>query len=411
MFGQQPPQQPQQPQIQQHQNQSPFSFSLQPSFSGVTGSQPQQSSPAFSQPQQQGGQPSSSPSFFSFGASSAGAFGGQSSFGQQAQYQPSFGQPSPTSGFGSLQALPSPGGAFGQPQQQPSSGSPFMQQQNTPFQQPSLQMAPQQQQQSPQQPPLAGPSRSTLQPENELQEIYAAFNPDPNNQKYAFRHLFRNVNPDPSQRVKPQGVNELKWRETLEEMGGEDNSDLLWPVQFSGFNELLQRLRQDSEAHKENNNFMNRCQQYVREQQQIREDALRRRVSAVREEHESLKRRLIHVMRILQAVDNAAAPKGPLTREESQLRERINKLNESLESGTESSLEHRIAVIETSVSNAFAAHQGQLLSEDVHRGAKLDKGSLDRLHRMLAEQTKAVKHLTETISRDAHELDSSQNGR
>ncbi len=53
---------------------------------------------------------------------------------------------------------------------------------------------------------------SAFAPEKELQQIYLAFLNDPLNEQYRFRELFYNKADDPSQRVKPQGVDETRWR-------------------------------------------------------------------------------------------------------------------------------------------------------------------------------------------------------
>lgn len=46
---------------------------------------------------------------------------------------------------------------------------------------------------------------------------------------------------DPAARVKPPGVDELRWRAALQRAGGPDNPDRLWPVQAIGFKDLIAR--------------------------------------------------------------------------------------------------------------------------------------------------------------------------
>ena len=74
--------------------------------------------------------------------------------------------------------------------------------------------------------------------------IVQAYNPDPNNPAYRFRHYFHNVVPDPRQRTRPEGVDELTWRGLLDEVGGEHNAEGLWPVPGDGFKTLQGRACQ-----------------------------------------------------------------------------------------------------------------------------------------------------------------------
>jgi hypothetical protein len=43
-------------------------------------------------------------------------------------------------------------------------------------------------------------------------------------------------------------VDDLRWREALQRAGGADNPDHLWPVQASGFSDLLARKGAQDEA-------------------------------------------------------------------------------------------------------------------------------------------------------------------
>ena len=91
---------------------------------------------------------------------------------------------------------------------------------------------------------------TTLMPEKEIVSLAAAL--DPNSAQYRFRHIFYNKVENPAQRVRPPGVDETQWREALEEVGGEQNAENLWPVLGSGFGALAERLKCDKEAHDAN---------------------------------------------------------------------------------------------------------------------------------------------------------------
>lgn len=47
--------------------------------------------------------------------------------------------------------------------------------------------------------------------------------------------------PNPAARVKPPGVDDLRWREALQRCGGTENADGLWPVAARGFQDLVAR--------------------------------------------------------------------------------------------------------------------------------------------------------------------------
>lgn len=73
----------------------------------------------------------------------------------------------------------------------------------------------------------------------ELVALRDAFVPD--SDKFRFQSLFLNVVPNPAARIKPSGVDDLRWREALQRCGGIDSPDSLWPVAARGFQDLVAR--------------------------------------------------------------------------------------------------------------------------------------------------------------------------
>lgn len=57
----------------------------------------------------------------------------------------------------------------------------------------------------------------------QIMELKAAYTPSA--PSYKFQHLFLNVVGDPNQRVKPAGVDEMRWRQAMAAAGGQDNPD------------------------------------------------------------------------------------------------------------------------------------------------------------------------------------------
>jgi nuclear pore complex protein Nup54 len=75
----------------------------------------------------------------------------------------------------------------------------------------------------------------------ELEALRDAFLAQQGNQRCLFQHLFLNVVDDAAARIKPPGVNELKWREAVQRAGGTNNVNHLHPVLALGFKDLLLR--------------------------------------------------------------------------------------------------------------------------------------------------------------------------
>lgn len=76
---------------------------------------------------------------------------------------------------------------------------------------------------------------------NDVQAIINAYTPA--SPSYRFNHLFLNRVDNPASRVRPAGVDELRWRQALAAAGGADNAQHLWPVQAQGFKDLVLRMQ------------------------------------------------------------------------------------------------------------------------------------------------------------------------
>ena len=137
----------------------------------------------------------------------------------------------------------------------------------------------------------------TLEPMREVQEIINAYNP--NHPDYRFRAYFYNVIKDPRLRVKPQNVSERKWRELLDAVGGENNPQGLWPVQYDGFEGLLRRKAQAKEEDTAQEKFLDSAQASIRQIVQWSETELRKRLQDIKNRSLEHQHRLIKVFRYL----------------------------------------------------------------------------------------------------------------
>jgi hypothetical protein len=143
---------------------------------------------------------------------------------------------------------------------------------------------------------------STLVPERELMAIATAYNADPHNPDYRFRHFFHNV-VEPHRRVRPPGVDELKWRKLLEEVGGEHNGNGLWPVPGDGFKTLFERAQvQDAELANQRE-YLKAVQDRARDIERFRGAQLAEKVKTVAKTHSELSHRLLRVMRKLEGAE------------------------------------------------------------------------------------------------------------
>lgn len=143
---------------------------------------------------------------------------------------------------------------------------------------------------------------STLVPERELMAIAKAYNADPNNPDFQFRHFFHNVT-EPHHRVRPPGVDELKWRKLLEDVGGEHNASGLWPVPGDGFKCLAERAAvQDAELANQRE-YLKAVQDRARDIERFRGAQLAEKVQRVAKTHAELSHRLLRVMRKLEGAE------------------------------------------------------------------------------------------------------------
>jgi hypothetical protein len=148
---------------------------------------------------------------------------------------------------------------------------------------------------------------TTLVPERELAAIARAYDESPANPEYRFRHFFANVvgvGPEFAHlKVRPQGVDELTWRGLLDEVGGEHNSNGLWPVPGDGFKTLAERARVQDEELKSEQNYLDAVKERVAEIRRFRGARLAERVAQVSRTQAEQQHRLLRLMRVVEAAE------------------------------------------------------------------------------------------------------------
>ncbi|KAL5760167.1 hypothetical protein ACOSQ2_019005 [Xanthoceras sorbifolium] len=369
----------------------------------------QASTPAFGTPSF--GTPSSTPAFGT--PSATPAFGTPSStpaFGAPSS-TPAFGTPS-TSSFGSS-LFSTPFSSQPQQQQQQQQQTPGFQQPATPFtgfgfQTPSATPQPQQQpspfpnaQLTTQMAPVA-PLPFSLA-DRDIQAIVDAYKDEPTNPKYAFKHLLFSVT-DPQFRVKPAGVSDIMWAEAMGKLEGMDNTDRerLWPQLVQGFKDLSHRLKLQDDVIVSDAERLRITQSNVKMLQRHFQAETLPWIQRMRQKEQSLQRRLLRVMRIIEALEGKGC-RLPLMKGEAELAEKLAAITRQLK-GSGAELSRRVQNLLT-VSHVQANGIGAGGSVYLPGSSKIHEQSLADMQEVLQQQTEAIARLGNVLKRDVRDME------
>ncbi|KAF4378808.1 hypothetical protein CsatB_022506 [Cannabis sativa] len=374
----------------------------------------QSSTPAFATPSSTPafGTPSSTPAFGT--PSSTPAFGTPSSgslFGT-ASSAPAFGSsstPSFNTGFGSLLSTP----FTSQTQAQQSSlfqqQTPLFQQQTqsaggfgfqTPFSTPQTSFFPNSQLTT-QMAPVA-PIPFSLA-DRDIQAIVEAYKEDPGNPKYSFKHLLFSVT-DAQFRVKPAGVSDIMWAEAMRKLEGMESTDRerLWPQLVHGFKDLSQRLKLQDEVIVSDAERLRMTQSNVKMlQRHFQADTLPR-IQRMRQKEQGLQRRLLKVMKIMEALEGKGC-RLPLTKGEAELAEKLAAIARQLKgSGTELSRRVQNLLTISRVQECSIIGGGSVY---LPGSTKIHDRSLADMQEVLQQQTEAIARLGNVLKRDMRDME------
>jgi len=230
------------------------------------------------------------------------------------------------------------------------------------------------------------------QPEKEVKAVYEAYNEA--DVKYKFKRLLYNVYNDPSQKVRPHDVDDVQWREALEEVGGPDNEQRLWPVMARGFKDLKQRLDAQDQALESDRQLMEFYTSQVAKMKRHHEAHTKEKVSELRGQHTSLKHRLLMLMRRLEMLDGAHQRHG-LVPEEAAMMGRLHRIQQEL-SRPAQALSSRLEAV-ASAARLASIRGGRGPGAEVP--VSVDDGSMESMHSVLKQQTDALRHLMEVLKR------------
>ncbi|KAL6190568.1 hypothetical protein ACLB2K_036962 [Fragaria x ananassa] len=339
------------------------------------------------------GTPSSAPSFFTpssspaFGTpttssfSTGGAFGFNSAFSTQPQQQQQtspFQQQAPSAGGFGTQNL------FGTPQQQtPSFQSTFPSQLTT-------QMAP------------VAPLPCSLA-DRDIQAIVDAYKDEPGNPKYGFKHLLFSVT-DPQFRVKPAGVSDIMWAEAMGKLEGLSSTDRerLWPELVQGFKDLSQRLKLQDEVILSDAERLQMTQSNVKMLQRHFQADTIPRIERMRQKQQGLERRLLRVMRILEALEGKGF-RLPLMKGEADLVEKLAAITRQLK-GSGAELSSRVQNLRT-ISRVQANSFGAVGFVSLPGSTRIHEQSLADMQEVLQQQTEAIARLGNVLKRDIRDME------
>ncbi|KAK9292388.1 hypothetical protein L1049_020355 [Liquidambar formosana] len=359
--------------------------------------------------------------------SSTPAFGTPSSNFGTPSSNPAFGTPSSTPAFGTP-STPSFATGFGsslfstpfsqQPQQQqqhqqtplfqqqPSSGgnlgfqTPFAAPQSTPFAQ-STPLSFPNAQLTTQMAPVA-PLPFSLA-DRDIQAIVDAYKDEPGNPKHAFKHLLFSVT-DPQFRVKPAGVSDIMWAEAMGKLEGMESSkrERLWPQLVQGFKDLSQRLKLQDEVILSDAERLRMTQSNVKMlQRHFQADTLPR-IQRMRQKEQGLQRRLLRVMRIVEALEGKGY-RLPLMKGEAELAEKLAAITRQLK-GSGAELSRRVQNLLT-ISRVQSNGVGAGGSVYLPGSTKIQEQSLADMQEVLQQQTQAIARLGNVLKRDIRDME------
>ncbi|KAG5521857.1 hypothetical protein RHGRI_034176 [Rhododendron griersonianum] len=374
------------------------------------------------------GAQSSSPSLFGTPSLTPNPFGTPSTPFATPSSTPAFGTPSTpsfsTSAFGtsSLFSTPSfnPQQQQQQQQQQQSSGAFNF---STPFGQTTTTPPPPQQQQSQLTPfgqstnPFGNAQLTTqMAPvaplpfslaDRDIQAIVDAYKEDPGNPKYAFKHLLFSVT-EPQFRIKPTGVSDIMWAEAMGKLEGMESSnrERLWPHLVQGFKDLSQRLKLQDEVLLSDAERLRMTQSNVKMlQRHFQADTLPW-IERLRQKEQGLQRRLLRVMRIVEALEGKGC-RMPLMKGEVELAEKLATITRQIPlqlKGSGAELSRRVQNLLT-VARVQANGGGGGGSIYLPGSTKIHDQSLADMQEVLQQQTEAIARLGNVLKRDLRDTE------
>ncbi|KAG6555359.1 hypothetical protein Mapa_002585 [Marchantia paleacea] len=367
-----------------------------------------------SQAQSGGGLLGSTPTFgqpgAGFGQSSSSLFGQSTTpslFGQQ-QTPSLFGQSQPQQSVSQPFSMFGQSSLFGQSQPQPQSnpfGGSFGQTPGSMFGGPTNfnTSTPQQMFQSSQLTTQMAPVAPLVipLPDREAQAFIDAYKEEPGNPKYAFKHLLLSVT-DPSLRVKPVGVSDIMWAEAMNNLAGMESADRerLWPELVQGFKDLSNRMKLQDDCIAADVQRLQATETNVKLLHRHFDTDTVPWIQRLRHKEQELQRRLLKVMRIVEALEGKGF-RMPLTKGEAKVGEQLRTLTRQLQ-GSTAELPRKVDGLLSRSRMQAGVGQGSAI---LLGPGKIEEQSLGNMHEVLRQQTEAIAHITNVLKKDTRDID------
>ncbi|XP_068666795.1 nuclear pore complex protein NUP54 [Aristolochia californica] len=239
--------------------------------------------------------------------------------------------------------------------------------------------------------------------DRDIQAIVDAYKDEVTNPKYAFKHLLFSVT-EPAARMKSVGVSDIMWAEAMGKLEGMESTDRerLWPQLVQGFKDLSQRLKLQDEAILSDAERLRVTQANVKMLQRHFQADTIPWIQRMRQKEQGLQRRLLRVMRIVEALEGKGY-RVPLVKAEVELAERLVTLARQLK-GSGAELARRVQNL-LSVSRLHANVGVDGSSMHLPGSTKIHEQSLADMQEVLQQQTEAIARLGNVLKRDIRDTE------
>lgn len=238
--------------------------------------------------------------------------------------------------------------------------------------------------------------------DRDIQAIVDAYKDEPGNPKYAFKHLLFSVT-DPQFRTKPAGVSDIMWAEAMGKLEGMESSnrERLWPQLVKGFKDLSERLKLQDEVIVSDAERLQMTQSNVKVlQRHFQADTLPR-IERMRQTEKALQRRLLRLMRIIEALEGKGF-RLPLTKGEAEIAEKLGATVRQMR-GSGAELSRRVQNLLIVARVQANGHGGG--SVYLPGSTKIHEQSLSDMQEVLQQQTEAISRLGNVLKRDIRDME------
>jgi nuclear pore complex protein Nup54 len=238
--------------------------------------------------------------------------------------------------------------------------------------------------------------------DREIQAILEAYKNEAGNPKYAFKYLLFSV-VEPQLRSKPAGISDIMWAEAMGKLEGMEASERerLWPQLVQGFKDLSDRLKLEDEVIVSDAERLRMTQSNVKMLQSHFQADTIPRIERMRQKEQGLQRRLLRVMRIVEALEGKGY-RMPLMKGEADLAERLAAITRQFK-GSGAELSRRVQnLLITSRVQASGLGNGSVY---LPGSTKIHEQSLADMQEVLQQQTEAIARLGSVLKRDARDME------